>query len=65
MVLARNPLCSDPFSRHPGQVVPATVADHVVPLSRGGGWGLENGQSLCHGCHSVKTNQENPHARHR
>jgi 5-methylcytosine-specific restriction enzyme A len=34
-------------------------ADHVVPISQGGErYDLANGQTLCHGCHSVKTAKE-------
>lgn len=56
MVLARDPVCVDPYGRHAerGEVVPATVADHIVPLRRGGEWTLENGQGLCASCHGVK-----------
>ncbi len=30
-------------------------ADHIVPLSRGGGYTLENGAARCHGCHTRRT----------
>lgn len=53
MVLARDPLC-----RHPGCGAPATDADHIVPLARGGTWSLQNGQGLCHPHHSEKTARE-------
>jgi 5-methylcytosine-specific restriction endonuclease McrA len=34
-------------------------ADHVVPISKGGArYDLDNGQTLCHGCHSMKTGRE-------
>jgi 5-methylcytosine-specific restriction protein A len=55
VVLARDPICRDPYKRHPGVVVPSTVADHVVPLSKGGTWSLSNGQGLCASCHGHKT----------
>lgn len=48
-ILSRDPIC-----KRCG-VEAATVADHVVPLSAGGGWELENGQGLCRGCHAIKT----------
>ena len=41
------------------------VADHVIPLSRGGADHWSNGQALCSsdgrlgGCHAVKTAEEN------
>ena len=52
MVLARNPLCAD-CGR------PATVADHIKPLKRGGSWSLTNGAGRCHGCHQRKTARDN------
>jgi len=51
-VLARDPVCRICWK------AAATVADHIKPLSRGGDWSLENGQGLCHPCHSRKTAQE-------
>lgn len=33
-------------------------ADHIVPLAKGGGWSLENGQCLCESCHNRKTATE-------
>jgi len=35
-----------------------THVDHVVPVSKGGGWELGNLQLLCPACHSVKTRME-------
>ncbi|MFI9202624.1 HNH endonuclease [Streptomyces sp. NPDC053048] len=29
--------------------------DHIVPISRGGTWDLENAQTLCRTCHLEKT----------
>ncbi|MFI5877545.1 HNH endonuclease [Streptomyces sp. NPDC051445] len=29
--------------------------DHVVPVSRGGSWTLENAQTLCQACHTEKS----------
>jgi 5-methylcytosine-specific restriction enzyme A len=38
---------------------PATDVDHIKPISQGGEpWAVGNLQSLCHGCHSVKTNAD-------
>lgn len=55
-VLARNPLCGDPFGLHAGRIVPATQVDHKL-----GVWERpdlvydeENLQSLCSACHSRK-----------
>lgn len=58
MVLARQPICGDPYKRHVGVVVPATVADHIISLSKGGTWSLRNGQGLCASCHGVKNAKE-------
>lgn len=55
--LKTHPVCCDPTGRHPGQVVPATVADHIVP-HRGDRELFEdpdNLQPLCASCHSAKT----------
>jgi 5-methylcytosine-specific restriction protein A len=57
-VLKEDPYCRDPFGRHPDVLVPATVADHLLPVSQGGEWTLENAQSLCQSCHNAKSAQE-------
>lgn len=53
MILARDVLCVAPKCKRP-----ATQADHIIPLSMGGTWALENGQGLCHHHHSSKTARE-------
>lgn len=58
MVLARDPLCSDPFGVHGDTAVPATDVDHIVPRSQGGTDDESNLQTLCHACHSRKTVQD-------
>lgn len=57
MVLARQPICADPFGIHAarGEVVASTDVDHIVPRRRGGRDTMENLQGLCHECHSRKT----------
>jgi 5-methylcytosine-specific restriction protein A len=55
--LKANPLCVDPFARHPHTVTPATVADHIIP-HRGNRELFEdpkNLQGLCDPCHRIKT----------
>jgi 5-methylcytosine-specific restriction protein A len=52
LILARDPICRI------CKVEASTVADHIVPLRRGGDWGLENGQGLCASCHGKKTAKE-------
>ena len=49
MVLARHPICCD------CHMALSTHADHIVPLSKGGTWKLENGQGLCQSDHNKKT----------
>ena len=53
--LARNPICVDPFNRHPNEVRPAVHSDHIMPRAAGGGDGWDNLQALCASCHSYKT----------
>lgn len=54
MVLARCPMCI-----WPGCTAPATEADHIIPLSKGGSWALDNGQGMCKRHHARKTRQDN------
>lgn len=60
MVLARQPVCADPFGIHAerGEVVVATEVDHIVPKRLGGRDEIENLQALCKSCHSRKTMME-------
>jgi 5-methylcytosine-specific restriction enzyme A len=57
-VLRRDPWCRDPGGRHPSELRASTAADHVLPLTAGGSWELENGQGLCASCHAAKTTAE-------
>lgn len=58
MVLARRPLCSDPFHIHEknNEVVLATDVHHVIPLDSSRPQRElnreENLMPLCHSCHS-------------
>ncbi len=45
-------------TRH-GRITVATQVDHVKPLAMGGTDDLDNLESICHQCHSVKTAAEN------
>lgn len=58
MVLARDPLCKINVLCDPMLPALSTHADHVVALSKGGTWELENGQGACDRCHSYKTATE-------
>lgn len=54
-VLAEEPICRDPYKRHPGRLAPTTDIDHIIPRSCGGEDERKNLQGLCHSCHSYKT----------
>lgn len=56
MIMARNPICADPFGTHAEryEVVSATDVDHIVPKPEGRDE-ESNLQALCHSCHSRKT----------
>jgi 5-methylcytosine-specific restriction endonuclease McrA len=41
-----------------GQRASRLEADHIVPVSQGGGHGLTNLQALCPACHRAKTARE-------
>lgn len=60
MVLARHPLCADPFGDHAAtrQVVAATDVHHIIARRDGGRDLARNLQSLCHSCHSRVTAME-------
>jgi 5-methylcytosine-specific restriction enzyme A len=46
-VLARDPVC------RMCRIRPSTVADHIVPIRRGGArFDLDNGQGTCEWCHN-------------
>jgi 5-methylcytosine-specific restriction protein A len=54
--LALHPFCVDPYRRHPGQRVLATMTDHIK-AHKGDErlfWDENNHQALCGGCNSYK-----------
>jgi len=60
LILARQPVCPDPFGLHPDRVVPAVEVDHIVP-HRGRRelfWDATNLWALCRECHAEKTRRE-------
>lgn len=54
--LRAEPLCRDCKAR--GQIAPAIVPDHIVPLALGGSDDDSNIQCLCTPCHAFKTAAE-------
>lgn len=55
--LKQQPLCEECLSK--GIHTSAKVADHIVPINRGGvALNIENLQSLCDRCHNVKSAKE-------
>ena len=55
LVLAAEPLCRHCAER--GQVTPADLVDHIIPLPSGN-YSIDNLQPLCSRCHAVKTAAE-------
>lgn len=60
-LLASEPLCRE--CAKAGRVSAAKIADHVIPLSRGGSNDLANLQPLCKECSDQKTQREAAEAR--
>lgn len=60
LVLAKHPLCADPFGVHGSAIVPATQVDHLAPLEQRPdlAFTLENLQALCASCHARKSQGE-------
>lgn len=62
IVLARQPLCVDPYGVHydAGRPASATEVDHIVPMqvNRAAWFDLENLQGLCKACHARKSGSE-------
>lgn len=55
--LTLHPLCVE--CEHEGKVTAGQVVDHIIPLWNGGVDDYEeNGQTLCHAHHEVKTTAE-------
>jgi 5-methylcytosine-specific restriction endonuclease McrA len=55
--LTTEPLCRK--CKQKGLTVPATVADHIIPIEQGGErYDLDNLQSLCESCHNRKSAKE-------
>jgi len=57
VVLTREPMCRDCKSH--GRQTPATVCDHIHPVTSGGDkWAEDNLQPLCRRCHNSKSSKE-------
>lgn len=56
-ILARDPVCVNPFNLE-NHLVVSTDVDHRIPRSRGGDESDENLRGVCHSCHSRKTATE-------
>lgn len=53
-LLQQEPLCR--LCKAKGKITPATIADHVVPIAKGGAvHDIENLQPVCGPCHQEKT----------
>jgi len=57
IILARDPVCTDPFGIHAGrgEVALSIDVDHIIPKSAGGLDREDNLRGLCHSCHSKNT----------
>jgi len=58
LILNRDPLCRINVKCSKDLPAPSTVADHIIPLSKGGSWRDDNGQGCCEPCHNWKRSQE-------
>lgn len=52
--IRRNPLCCDPYQRHPNEARPTNVRDHKVRRALGGPDHDSNYQPLCYECDAYK-----------
>ena len=53
-----NPICVH-CKKKENRVVAGDVVDHIIPIRQGGDpFNKNNLQTLCHGCHSIKSRQE-------
>ena len=55
-LLRQEPLCRLCKVKNPPRITPATIADHIVSIAKGGAiHDLDNLQPLCRRCHDKKT----------
>ncbi len=59
-LLATEPLCR--MCKAAGRITAATIADHIVPLAKGGAPNdITNLQPVCRDCHQDKSNADKGH----
>jgi 5-methylcytosine-specific restriction protein A len=55
-LLAQEPLCRLCAQKNPPRVTAATIADHIVPIAKGGAvHDITNMQPVCKPCHDEKS----------
>ena len=61
-LLRQEPLCRMCQAKSPPRVTAATIADHIVPLAKGGAvHDINNLQPVCGPCHQDKSNADKGH----
>lgn len=59
-LLGEEPLCRLCRLKTPSRYTPATIADHIIPIAKGGAvHDLSNMQPVCADCHDAKTRADN------
>lgn len=59
-LLRQEPLCRPCKAK--GRIRPATIADHIVPIAKGGAvHDIDNLQPICSECHVDKSNADKGH----
>ena len=61
-LLRQEPLCRMCKAKNPPRYTPATIADHVVPIAKGGAiHDINNLQPVCADCHLAKSSADKGH----
>ena len=61
-LLKQEPLCRMCAQKTPPRCTPATIADHVTPIAKGGAvHDINNLQPVCAQCHQDKSNRDKGH----
>lgn len=62
LLLRAEPLCRMCKAKTPPRITPATIADHVVPIAKGGAiHSIDNLQPVCADCHRDKSAMDKGH----